>query len=134
MNTRLVLLLLAESCLAFGCHSPSNASASASSQVPQDPCDQLRGDFQTLLGAATTHCSKDDDCTCGPGGIEPAGCGRIMNRESAEKLFRAYTRFHRQCDLDLHCAPETCRAACENARCVQRFDSTEVHPVLRPPK
>lgn len=141
MKTRLVLLLLAGSCLGISCDPrvksddsvAAPASAPASTQVPPDPCDQLRGEFQTLLRAATTHCSKDDDCTCGPGGIAPAGCGRIMNKASADNLYKAYSQFRQRCDLDFHCAPESCLTACENGRCEQRPESTEVQPVLRPP-
>lgn len=139
MNPRLFLLLLGGSLFGLRCTPPPKsdpsdaAMASASAKQPMDPCEKLREEFQTLLGAATTHCSNDEDCSCGPGGIEPAGCGRIMNKQSAEKLYGAYSRFRQQCGLDLHCAPRRCLAACENGSCVERHERLEVQPILRPP-
>jgi hypothetical protein len=72
------------------------------------------------------RCAANTDCTCGPGGIDPAGCGQVMNRESAERLFPLYRDVAKRCGLDRHCAPSRCLVSCQNGSCTRQYDTPDV--------
>ena len=128
----LPLSILALMALALSCQSkePTGGGATSSSAAITAPsastmdakeagCAALKAEFRKTYEAAGRSCQKDSDCTCCPGGIDPAGCGTVMNQKSASELYRIYAKVRKDCGLDRHCAPRLCRAGCRNGGCVE---------------
>ena len=108
----------------------ASAAASASVNEQEAACQALKEQFRKKLGAAETWCESSADCACSPGGIDPGGCGRVMNRKSANALYDIYTKFHAQCSLDRACAPRRCNAKCDEGRCVRGVDTPPELPEI----
>ncbi|PKN49992.1 MAG: hypothetical protein CVU63_00560 [Deltaproteobacteria bacterium HGW-Deltaproteobacteria-20] len=122
----LFVLVVCPACETFKADPSPTVGASASAVPTMDPCVELRARFRQLHEAAGMHCTANTDCTCGPGGIDPAGCGQIMNRESAERLLPLYREVAKRCGLDRRCAPSRCLAACQNGTCTRLSDTPDV--------
>ncbi|RLB51881.1 MAG: hypothetical protein DRI90_22630 [Deltaproteobacteria bacterium] len=103
-------------------------SVSAAASASSAPCEALRKRFGERLAAASNACKTAADCTCSPGGINPAGCGQVVDRESAKELYSLYNQFRTDCGLDRHCAPRRCRVKCTNSYCREDHDAADHHP------
>lgn len=117
---------------------PQAATAGSATAAPSDDdarCESLRKRFRDRLAAASNACESDGDCTCSPGGIEPAGCGRVVDRKTAKELYELYDTIRTDCGLDFQCGAQRCLARCVGGRCqrdAERIDGPTPTPELLP--
>jgi hypothetical protein len=110
-------------------------SATASSEPDESTakCKSLRKRFADRLAGATNACKTSADCTCSPGGIDPAGCGQVVDSETAKALYLLYNEFRTDCGLDRNCAPRRCLTQCTNGYCREDYEARDRATPKPPP-
>lgn len=101
------------------------SSASDTGSGPTAECEALRRRFRERLATATNGCKTAADCTCSPGGIEPAGCGRVVDSASAKALYLLYNQIREDCGLDFNCAATRCLVKCSGGHCQRDHEQTD---------